>query len=150
MEPRAANERVRGWLSSRALRVLVMGAAGLGVQTVIFEIIGIHYHFFLPSTAAIIAGEIGLLSNFFLNNRFSFKDRQHATIPFWSRLLRFHLVVSVSLFLQWLFLFETQQVTSSLLLLHAAYIAGVVVGFISNYAGYYFWVWKQQPKSEDA
>ncbi len=130
------------FLQARVLRVLVVGGIGFILQTVIFEYLGIYLKVLSPSTAVILGAEVGVLTSFFLNNRFSFGDLQHSTLPLGKRLIRFHIVVSGSLSIQWIFMFVTQHVTTNFLILHAAYVSGVVVGFITNYAGYRHWVWK--------
>ena len=126
-------------LRSRLLRVAVIGAVGVVVQTSFFEVLGIWLEVVRPSTAVIIGAEFGVLTNFFLNNRFTFNNQTHTSLLV--RLLRFHLVVSGSLLVQWAFVFATEQITTSVLALHSAYIAGVLVGFVSNYTGYRLWVW---------
>lgn len=133
---------VHDFSRSRFLRVFIIGGIGVLVQTIVFEIIGIYLQLVLPSTAVLIGAETGILTNFYLNNRFSFSDRRH-DISLSSRLLRFHLVVSGSIFLQWLFVFVTEHQTSDLLIIHAAYAAGIILGFVWNYTFYLLFVWKQ-------
>ena len=132
----------RKLVQTRLLRVLFIGGIGFIIQTLIFELLSVYFGILQPSSAVLVGGEVGILCNFYLNNRFSFTDRKASTVPIWERLLRFHIVVSGSLFIQWLFLFLTEHATTNLLFIHGAYFAGVVVGFVSNYAGYYFWVWR--------
>jgi putative flippase GtrA len=127
---------------SRFLRVATIGIAGLLVQTLIFEILGFWLELVRPSTAVVIGAEFGIITNFLLNNRFTFYDHIHA--PFLVRLLRFHLVVSGSLIIQWLFVFTSEHMTTNTLTLHGAYIIGVLIGFISNYTGYRLWVWRHK------
>lgn len=127
----------------RLVRTLAVGVVAVITQTVVFEIVGIYLHLFSPSTAVIIGAEAGILTNFYLNNRFSFHDRQDDT-SLLSRLVRFHLVVSGSVFLQWLFVFIAEHQTNSYLIIHAAYAAGIIVGFAWNYTLYLLFVWKSQ------
>ncbi len=141
---------LKNLVRSRMLRVAVIGGFGLLLQTVIFEILGIYWGLVPASTAAVLGGEVAILSNFFLNERFSFRDRRDPNSPLLWRITRFHAVVAGSIFIQWLFIFMTERATGDLLLIHAAYIAGVGVGFFLNYAGYYFFVWtaKNSPNVE--
>lgn len=134
-------------VNSRLVRTLAVGVIALTVQTTVFEILGVFLQLFSLSIAVLISSEAGILTNFYLNNRFSFRDRRH-DILLLSRLLRFHLVVSGSVFLQWLFVFLAEQQTSSLLLIHIAYAAGIILGFAWNYTLYHLVVWKNQ-KSPD-
>ena len=125
--------------SSRLVRVALFGGMGVVAQTLVFELLGVWLGLLRPSLATLAGAEVGILLNFFLNNRFSFNDRSHA--PFAARLVRFHLVVSGSLFIQWLFVFLAEP-TENFFIIHAAYVAGILLGFISNYTGYRLWVWK--------
>ncbi len=122
------------------LRVAMIGVIGVLVQTVIFEVAGIWLELMRASTASLLGAEMGVLTGFVLNNRYSFNDRSHA--PLWTRLARYHMVVSGSLLIQWLCIFGTEMFTEAWLPLHAAYVAGILLGFISNYTGYRLWVWR--------
>ena len=125
---------------SRIMRVAFFGGFGGIVQTIVFEIVGIWLGLLRPSLATLLGAEFGIITNFFLNNRFSFNDRTHAPLPM--RLLRFHAVVSGSLFIQWLCVFTAESLTANTWVIHGAYAGGILLGFISNYTGYRLWVWK--------
>jgi len=137
---------VRTFVRSRLFRVGVIGIIGLIIQTTIFEVLGIYLGIVSASTAAIIGGEVAILTNFTLNHRFSFGDRRTGNLL--ARLLRFHTVVAGSLLLQWLFIFTTEQFTNDVVFIHLAYFAGVGLGFLTNYAGYHFFVWKKHNPAE--
>lgn len=132
---------------SRLMRVIFIGGIGVVTQTLIFELLGVWLGLVQPSTAVVIGAETGVLTNFYLNNRFSFHDRQHS-ISLLSRLLRFHLVLSGSIFLQWLFVFIAERQTDSYLIIHGAYAAGIILGFIWNYTFYHLFVWKHTEPPE--
>ena len=134
---------MKRFVQSRFLRVFTVGGIGVAGQTVVFEILSIFLHIVSPSTAAVLGAEVGVLTNFYLNNRFSFHDRRRA-IALHSRLLRFHLVVSGSLILQWLSVFIAEHQTSSLLLIHGAYATGIIIGFVWNYTFYLLFVWRHE------
>lgn len=133
----------REMMKMRIVRTLAVGVIAVIVQTAVFEILGVYLQLFSLSTAVLIGAETAILTNFYLNNRFSFHDRQHK-IPLISRLVRFHLVVSGSVVLQWLFVFITEQRTSDLLFIHAAYATGIVLGFAWNYTFYHLFVWRKE------
>ncbi|MEK7613194.1 MAG: GtrA family protein [Patescibacteria group bacterium] len=128
---------------SRLVRVAIIGGLGVVVQTALFELLGVYLELVRLSTATLIGGEVAVLCNFFLNNRYSFHAHINAVPPLYVRLLRFHVVVAGSLFIQWLFVFIAESVTANLLLIHTAYAMGILLGFISNYTGYRLWVWKR-------
>ena len=129
---------------ARIVRALSVGVVAVVVQTAVFELLAIYWGIFSPSTAVIFGAECGILTNFFLNHHISFHDRKGGEkLP--ARLARFHLVVSVSVALQWIFVFITEHETNNLLIIHSAYAAGIVIGFVFNYTGYRLWVWKHHP-----
>lgn len=129
------------FIQSRIFRVACIGGIGVIIQTAIFETLGIWLALVSASTAAVIGGEVAIVCNFALNNRFSFGDRGHGALGW--RLLRFHMVVAGSLFIQWLFVFTAEHATHDLLIIHGAYAAGILVGFMSNYIGYHLFVWRK-------
>ena len=133
---------------SRLFRVAFFGGVGVIVQTLVFETVGIWLGLMRPSLATLLGAELGIITNFSLNNRFSFNDRVHAPLP--ARLLRFHTVVSGSLFIQWLFVFTAESLDANIWMLHGAYAAGILTGFISNYTGYKLWVWKHHGEQPSA
>lgn len=128
-------------LHSRFVRIVIIGGIGFVVQTIVFETLAIYFGLISPSTATLLGGECGLLTNFALNERFSFRDRLTSAGNLAPRLLRFHLVVSGSLFIQWGVLFVTEHATANIFYIHIAYISGLLLGFISNYIGYHLFVW---------
>ena len=133
-----------GW---RVLRVVAVGAVGFLIQSAVFEVLGIQLALVAASTAAVIGGECAILSNFALNNRFSFSDAARS-VPIFKRLIRFHIVSSGSLLTQWLFVFIAESSTDDDLILRFAFIAGVGIGFLINYTGYYFFVWRKEAPAE--
>ena len=133
-------EIARILLRKRLLRVITIGAVGLLVQTIVFEVFGIWLGVLRPSLATLAGAELSVITSFTLNNRFSFNDRMHA--PLSVRLRRFHLVVLGSLAIQWTCVFTAESLTENIWIIRAAYATGIMLGFISNYTGYRLWVWK--------
>ncbi|HYF12902.1 MAG TPA: glycosyltransferase family 2 protein [Candidatus Paceibacterota bacterium] len=132
---------IRQW---RLLRVVAIGGIGFVLQGIIFELLGIQFKLLSPSTAALIGAEVAIISNFFLNDYFSFSDKRLSAAPFVQRIARFHLISSGSVASQWIFIFIAERLTQSPPLLRTAFVLGVVLGFAINYAGYYFWVWRKE------
>ena len=127
-------------LKKRIVQALMVGVVAVSVQTVIFELLGVVFRLTAISTATVIGAEFGVLTNFYLNNRFSFGDRTGGNLV--HRLFRFHIVVSGSVFIQWISLFVAERLTQDLAILHVVYVASIIVGFIWNYSWYKIWVWK--------
>lgn len=136
--------RLRTLPQWRLLRVVTIGGVGFVLQTIVFEVLGIRLHLVRPSTAAVMGGELAILSNFFLNERFSFRDRVAQAAPFISRFVRFHVVSAGSVAVQWILIFAAESLTGEPVILRTTYVAGVLLGFLINYAGYYFWVWRKK------
>jgi putative flippase GtrA len=126
----------------RVARSMAVGGVAFITQTIIFELLGVLLQVVSLSTAVVIGAEVGILTNFYLNNRFSFSDRHQAS-PLLSRLIRFHAVVSGSVLLQWLFVHAAESRTTDYLVIHAAYFTAVSLGFIWNYTFYLLFVWKE-------
>ena len=127
---------------TRLCRILAFGLLGVLVQTVIFEILVLFLKIFSASTAVVLAAEAGILTNFIFNNAYSF-NRRTCGESFIPRLFRFHIIVSGSVFLQWLFVFIAEHATGNLFIIHGAYVTGIVLGFIWNYVFYHLYVWRK-------
>lgn len=129
----------------RVYRAALMGVVGVVAQSIVFAIVGLWLALVRPSTAVLISTEIGLITNFYLNNRFSFAGNPHA--PLLRRLMRYHTTVLGSFFCQWFFVFVAERMTTNMYALSAVYAAGVLVGFAISYTGYRLWVWKHHEAS---
>lgn len=125
------------------MRVAAVGGIGFVLQTIVFELLGIQFHILEPNQAVLLGGEIAILSNFFLNERFNFKERIQGS--FLRRIAVFHLVVFVSIFIQWVLVTLAQTYArDNDMLIRGAYFSGIALGFITNYLGYSVVVWKKQ------
>jgi dolichol-phosphate mannosyltransferase len=89
--------------------------------------------------ASIIAIETSILSNFFLNNLWTFKKR-NTHVPFWVRLFRYHLVTGLAGIVNYLVLlllvktFGWHDMLSNLI--------GIAIGTIINYSLNSLWTWR--------
>lgn len=89
--------------------------------------------------ASAIAIEVSILSNFFLNNLWTFKKRD-THVPFWSRLLRYHLVTGLAGIVNYLVLlllvntFGLHDMISNLI--------GIMIGTVINYSLNSLWTWR--------
>ncbi len=124
-------------------RVLVIGGIGAIIQTIIFETLGIWWGIVSASTATLVGAVFAATSNFLLNEHYSFRDSVDHTIARHKRLLKFYLVSSGSLATQWICVFIAEHISTNALFLNGAFIIGVGIGFIFNYTGYYFFVWRR-------
>lgn len=136
----------------RIVRAALAGGSGLLLQTAVFETLSTLTGILSHSSAVVVGGECGVLLSFFLNNRYSFGERRALAGPMWLRLVRYHAVVAGSIAIQWASVFTAEQITNDFYIIHAAYAAGIALGFISNYTGYRLFVWRTAnvtPRQQD-
>jgi putative flippase GtrA len=126
----------------RLITTLISGLVGLTAQSILFELLFQVFHLTSASTAVVLGAEVGLLSNFYLNNKFSFGDRS-SDKSLGARLTQFHLVVSGSVIIQWMIVFMTEHMTHNIYLLHVAFLTAVIIGFFWNYTLYKLVVWRR-------
>jgi dolichol-phosphate mannosyltransferase len=132
--------RLRTLSKWRFLRVMSIGALGFLLQTIFFEVVGVYLRIIPPNEAVLLGAEIAILSNFFLNERFSFGDRPATSLK--KKLLKFHLVSLTSVLAQFVAVSIAEHFFStSSAALQVCYLLGVGCGLIANYLGYFFWVW---------
>lgn len=85
--------------SPRFLKFCAVGASGvvvnLGCLALLAEVMGMH-----PNLASAIAIELSIVSNFAINEAWTFRDRR-ASSSLLGRALRFHLVSAVGGVVQW-------------------------------------------------
>ena len=129
---------------SRVVPILWAGGVGFIFQLGVFELAAVYWQLLSPSVATVLGAEGGILINFFINDRVSFAHCTHK-VPLPERLLRHQGVVLVAIFLQWLFVYLAEQVTTDLLVLHLALFGGIGLGFIWNYMWYHLFVWQHSP-----
>jgi len=82
---------------SLLIRFGLVGLSGVGVNLcalAIFSALGL-----ISTLASALAIELSILSNFVLNDRWTFSDRRSG--PWWARALRFQLVSLVGALMQW-------------------------------------------------
>ena len=121
----------------RISRFALVGLVGLLVnQTILFALHGVGGQ--PPLVAAFVAIEISVLSNFVMNDRWTFGDRG-GTRSGLSRLVRYHaacllgIVANASLFSLLVLGFGTHYLIASFL--------GILVGFVANFHGSSVWTW---------
>jgi len=116
----------------------IVGGSGVLVNMGLLYILTRFFAIRLEIASA-LAIEVSILSNFFLNNLWTFKKRE-THVPFWSRLLRYHLVTGLAGIVNYLVL---------LLLVHTlgwhdmlSNLIGIAIGTIINYTLNSLWTWR--------
>ncbi len=121
-------------------RYTLVGSSGVLVNLGIYILLTRHFEF-PKELAPIVAIETSVLSNFFLNNFWTFKKRT-TKIPLTSRLLKFHLVVGMSGVINYLvffFLFKVILLNDLL-----ANLAGISIAAALNYLINSNWTWRDE------
>jgi len=134
--------RIRFNNSEDFIKYCLVGSSGVIVN------LGIYYYltriFELPITiSSPIAIEISILSNFILNNFWTFKSRQSKKST-GIRILNFHIVAGVAGIMNYLcFLFMVYLAEINDLI---AVVLGITIGIIFNYAGNSLWTFRKEQK----
>ncbi len=116
----------------------IVGGSGVLVNMGLLFILTRLLHVRLE-IASPIAIEVSILSNFLLNNLWTFRKR-NTHIPFWSRLLRYHLVTGLAGIVNYLVLlllvnkFGMHDMISNLI--------GIMIGTVINYSLNSLWTWR--------
>lgn len=88
------------FLSRRFVRYCAVGLSGtvvnLGALALLADVIGWHVNL-----ASALAIEVSILSNFAINERWTFRDKRAQAHPLAPRFVRFHLVSLASALVQW-------------------------------------------------
>ena len=91
--------------------------------------------------ASPIAIEVSILTNFFLNNLWTFRNRM-THVPFWSRMLRYHLVTGLAGIVNYITLLLLANVFGIPDLV--ANLIGILLGTLINFFLNSLWTWKVQ------
>ena len=129
------------------IKVCLVGLVGLSIQLITFNILR---HFILPQYANAIGTELAIISNFLLNNSYSFKQHKispsdHGYRGMVKKAFHFNIVSLLSFFVQFfvvsigVHLFGRGAVVENLLV-----FIGIGLGSLLNYFTYSRFIWKKQ------
>ena len=125
-------------LNARLLKFSVVGASGvavnMGLLYALTRFMGIHY-----ILSSILAIEVSILTNFILNDIWTWRDRQKKT--YWKRMLQYHISVGITALLaNWLLLIFFTEVVG----LHYMWsnLIGISVGMLFNYTLNDLWTFR--------
>jgi putative flippase GtrA len=148
---------LRSARGSRFARFAMVGASGVVVNLsalwLLAGVLGIR-----EEVASAIAVEVSIVSNFLLNNTFTYRDRNaRAQAGLAERLVRYNLVSLVGLAIQLgTFVLARTLVVHGLhreslgALRYAAQCAGIVMATAWSFAGNFHFTWRQTPAGEGA
>ncbi len=95
-------------------------------------------------TAGIVAIEISIITNFLLNN---FWTWEHGGIAgFWKRMLKYHLIAAVAGVINWLFLVGLSEAGLHHLI---ANLIGIGAGFVINFLFNHLWTFNKKEESPE-
>jgi putative flippase GtrA len=121
---------------ARAARFCLVGATGTAINTAALYLLSRKLGLPLPVSSA-IAVELAILSNYTLNNRFTFGARR----PSLRRLGKFNITslagLGVNVMIVWL-------LTRHGVYLLAANLVGIAVAVVVNYTFSVTWVWRRE------
>lgn len=126
------------------IKMCCCGLVGAAVQITIFNLL---LRFTSTTTANIFSIEAAIISNFFMNNRFSFKGyrlKKTSSIKSWfKKLFQFNSLSLCSLLLQVMIMYcGTDLLGHTRLISNLFLVIGIGVGSITNYYFYKTIVWK--------
>lgn len=132
-----------GW---RFFRFGIVGFSGFLVNAGFFELFAFVLDLFRPSIAAVISGELSVLSNYTLNNFFTFNDRRAKSFGEFIKKLGFFNVSAV-------FILALQGGMTRLgeffaggneWIIRGFFFASIIIGLVINYLVYTKLIWKKK------
>ncbi len=135
-----ARERFQGLLSGPFLKFCVVGGIGFIINTVVLELM--VYWKFHPTVGSAVGAELAIISNFFLNNIWTFGSKRIYGTRLIGKFIQFNGTSAGAIILQ----AGTVAVGSFLFGVagyHIYYIFGVGLGLVWNYIMYSRVIWKK-------
>ncbi len=137
--------RFRDLWSWRFFKFGLVGFSGFLVNAGFFELLAFTFDIFRPSIAAIISGELSVLSNYTLNNYFTFKDRRAiSAIDFLKKLAIFNFSAIFILALQGGMVRLGEFVAGGNdWIIRGFFFASIILGLAINYLVYTKIIWRR-------
>lgn len=128
---------------SRFFKFGFVGAFGLLIQTLVFEILGLRLRVLTPSIATVVGGELAIISNFILNNLWTFKDYAVTGTKFLFKFFQFNLTSLISLTVQFVILFIGESIArGNNPVIRGFYFGAIIIVLTINYTVYNVFIWK--------
>lgn len=129
----------------RILKFSMVGAIGVMVNTCTLYVLTDFFQI-LYMISSIFAIEISILSNFFLNNIWTWKDRKKKSLP--QRIFQYHISVGiVAILANWLLLILLTELLGLYYLF--SNLVGIGVGTLANFVINDLWTFRQQEFVKD-
>jgi dolichol-phosphate mannosyltransferase len=131
----------------RFLKFGVVGVIGLTIQTAFFELFGVFTNVFSPQVSTAIGGELAIISNFILNNIWTFREYKVIGIKVFLKFLQFNLSSLVALTIQFVILGIGQFVArGDKLIIQLFYFGAILIVLVVNFYIYNTFIWKTSKK----
>jgi len=133
--------------SVQFIKFAIVGTIGLIIQTTTYYVLAFVVEVTTPSLATIIGGQIAIISNYLLNNLWTFRERK---ITSFSKLvIKFFQFWLTSNFAVWVLQGGIVRlgeilVTKESSLIHLFFILGLIATIIWNYTVYNRFIWKTE------
>jgi dolichol-phosphate mannosyltransferase len=147
--------RIKDILSHRVFKFLMAGGMGAMVQ---FIALALWRHVAPYQLAYFLAVECAVVSNFIINNVWTFADRKLKVAQLPGKFVQFNLASSGSIIIQQIIAFLGEKLigTSLVLLIlpiinfkidtgMAFAVVGILIGMFWNFFAYNFFIWKKKP-----
>ncbi len=141
--------RVIFWLQvknpkiQRFFKFAVVGGSGLVIQTTIFEVLGVFTNILTPQLATAVGGEAAIISNFILNNAWTFRDHSVSGTKMILKFLQFNLTSLIALGIQFVILGIGQFVAAgNKIIIQFFYFGSIAIILVVNYYIYNVFIWK--------
>jgi dolichol-phosphate mannosyltransferase len=123
----------------RVIKFLIVGLSGVGVNQLLLwmltDLAGLRYYI-----SAIFSIEASIITNFILNDLFTFADRREGRGPYLLRLLKFNVTCATGALIQYGILVLFTDIFGVYYLL--SNLIGIAIAFIWNYFINSIWTWK--------
>jgi len=133
--------------NEKLIKVMIVGGVGTIIQMVFFNIFRLKMHLSLAQNLAI---ELAVVSNFTLNNIWTFKDHKFSIKEFFKLVagfVKFNLASIGSIIIQnVILLLGIKLLGRSFLIENSLVVVGILIGLIWNYLMYTRVVWKTHKK----
>ena len=132
-------------LQPRILKFAVVGLSGVVVNMGLLYLLT-HYFGLYYLLSSIVAIEVSILTNFVLNDIWTWRDRQKKS--YWKRMLQYHISVGITAVLaNWLLLIFFTEVVG--LYYMTANLIGISVGMLFNYTLNDLWTFRGQKADKE-
>jgi dolichol-phosphate mannosyltransferase len=126
------------------LKFAVVGLSGVGVNMGMLYILTEYFNI-LYIISSIIAIEISIITNFFFNDLWTWRDREKK--PFWERLVQYHISVGITAILaNWLILLILTEFFNIYYLI--SNLIGIAVGTLANFIVNDLWTFQKRTSKE--